>query len=95
VGDLRAVEQACAFCAGDGSDGHAVDDAGDELANALGVGQAGHCGAVCDLSGAGDVFFAHLFLAQWLGYVEVGLAADLDGQVGYGVHAGDPAHLLE
>ena len=66
MGDLGAVEQAGAFRGGDSSYAHAVDNAGDVLADALGVRQAGHRCAVCDLSGAGDVLFADVFSPQWL-----------------------------
>ena len=35
-----------------------------------------------------------VFFAQFLDRRDVVAAADLDRQVGYGVHAGDPAHFL-
>ena len=92
VGELSAVEQAGALAAGDGSDGDAVNGAGDELADALGVRLAGQSGSVCDLSGARQVLFAQVSFAYLVGCGEIRTAADLDGDVGYGVYAGEPAH---
>ena len=95
MGDLSAVEEAGAFGAGDGSDSHAVDDAGNELADAVGVGKAGQNGAVCDLSQLGEFLLAHVLFEQFLGFGDVGAIADFDGQIGYGVDACNPAHSLE
>ena len=94
MGDLSAIEQASAFGARDGADGHAVHDAGNEVADGLGVRQAGQNGTVCDLSGAGYGIFVVFFFAQFLDRRDVEAAADLDCQEGYGVYAGDPGHFL-
>ena len=94
MSDLSAVKQAGAFGAGDGSERHAVDDAGNELADALGVRQAGQSDAICDLSDAGEFLVAQVLFEHFLGFGVVGVTADLDGHVGYGVHAGESAHFL-
>ena len=94
MGDLGAVEQAGAFGAGDGSDCHAVDDTGNELADALGVGEVGQNGAVRELSHVGEFLLAHFLLQQFLGIGEVVARADLYGQAGYGVDACESAYSL-
>jgi len=88
VGDLGTVEEAGAFGTGDGADSHAVDDASDEITDAVWVGELGESGGIGESGDALNLSAFAAFVALFLLAADISLEADLDGEVGQGIDVG-------
>ena len=85
MGYLCAVEEAGAFGAGDHIHCHAIDDAGDEVADGFAVYELGQHGAVGEAAGfQGEVWFC-LLREVLRGGESKGLHTEVDGEAWNGV----------